>query len=99
MTHGLAMFNSHQRLIVCNERYAKLYGLPAELCKEGAELNAILQYLVDRNTFAETPKETFSAINIVSPGNDIQFTKIFFQWSPHSDFPPGHGGRRLGLDS
>ena len=77
MTHGLAMFNSHQRLIVCNERYAKLYGLPAELCKEGTELNAILQYLVDQNTFAETPKETFSTINIVSPGNDIQFTKSF----------------------
>ena len=76
MTHGLAMFNSHGQLIVCNERYMKLYGLPAELCKEGTALSAILQFLVDQKTFAETPQETFSVIN-VSPGNNIQFTKSF----------------------
>jgi diguanylate cyclase (GGDEF)-like protein len=70
------MFDSQGQLIVCNERYAKLYGLPAELCKEGTALSAILQFLVDQKTFAETPQETFSVIN-VPPGNNIQFTKSF----------------------
>jgi diguanylate cyclase (GGDEF)-like protein len=77
MTHGLVMFDSHRNLIVCNERYAKLYGLPAELCEEGTNLTKILQFLVDQKTFAETPQETFSTINAVAPGSDIQFTKSF----------------------
>jgi diguanylate cyclase (GGDEF)-like protein len=77
MAHGLAMFDSHQRLIVCNERYAKLYGLTTELCEPGTQLKTILQFLVDRRTFAETPRETFSSINAVAPGDDIQFTKTF----------------------
>ena len=29
MAHGLCMFDGQQRLIVCNERYAKMYGLDA----------------------------------------------------------------------
>ena len=28
MSQGLSMFDREQRLVVCNERYAQLYGLP-----------------------------------------------------------------------
>ncbi|MGA7429814.1 MAG: EAL domain-containing protein [Xanthobacteraceae bacterium] len=77
MTHGLAMFDSHRRLIVCNERYARLYGLPADLCKEGTELTAILQYLVDQKRFSETPLETFSPTTATPAGDTFQFTKPF----------------------
>ncbi|HSV23959.1 MAG TPA: PAS-domain containing protein, partial [Xanthobacteraceae bacterium] len=31
MSHGLCMFDSEQRLIVCNQRYMQMYGLPPEL--------------------------------------------------------------------
>jgi diguanylate cyclase (GGDEF)-like protein len=75
MSHGLVMFDSNRKLIICNERYAEMYGLSAELRKPGTELNAILQYLVDRHTFAETPQETFSSINIIAAGHNIQFVK------------------------
>jgi diguanylate cyclase (GGDEF)-like protein len=75
MSHGLVMFDSNRKLIVCNARYAKMYGLSAELRKPGTELNAILEYLVDRKTFAETPQETFSSINTFAAGDNIRFLK------------------------
>jgi diguanylate cyclase (GGDEF)-like protein len=75
MSHGLVMYDSNRKLIICNERYARLYGLPAELREPGTELNTILQYLVDRKTFAETPQETFSLINTIAPGEHLQFMK------------------------
>ena len=60
MTHGLCMFDLHRRLIICNDHYAKMYSLPAELTTPGTELNAILQYLIDKETFAETSEETLT---------------------------------------
>jgi diguanylate cyclase (GGDEF)-like protein len=75
MSHGLVMFDSNRKLIICNERYAGLYELPVALRKPGTELNAILQYLVDRKTFAETPQETFSSINTIAAADNVQFMK------------------------
>jgi diguanylate cyclase (GGDEF)-like protein len=43
MAHGLCMFDSEQRLVVCNGRYGDMYGLPPELTKPGTTLRAILQ--------------------------------------------------------
>jgi diguanylate cyclase (GGDEF)-like protein len=43
MAHGLCMFDSDQRLVVCNERYRDMYGLPPDLTKPGTTLRAILQ--------------------------------------------------------
>jgi diguanylate cyclase (GGDEF)-like protein len=36
MQHGLCMFDADDRLIVCNERYRTMYGLPPELTRPGA---------------------------------------------------------------
>src|SRR5579863_9307482 len=46
MTHGLCMFDGNKRLVVCNERYAKLYRLPPELLKVGASHEAIIAHRV-----------------------------------------------------
>jgi len=53
MTHGLSMFDAEQRLVVCNERYVEMYGLPPELARPGTTLRDILSHkvasgLVDR---------------------------------------------------
>jgi diguanylate cyclase (GGDEF)-like protein len=42
MTQGLCMFDGQKRLVVWNERYAKLYGLPPELLKIGTPHDAII---------------------------------------------------------
>jgi diguanylate cyclase (GGDEF)-like protein/PAS domain S-box-containing protein len=45
MSQGLSMFDAGGRLIVWNERYGKMYGLPPELLKQGVDVSAIADYL------------------------------------------------------
>ena len=35
MTQGLLLFDSSQRLVVCNQRYIEMYGLSADVIKPG----------------------------------------------------------------
>ena len=48
MSQGLCMFDAKQRLIVCNKRYAELYGLNAEQTKPGTTLRTILEHRIAR---------------------------------------------------
>jgi diguanylate cyclase (GGDEF)-like protein/PAS domain S-box-containing protein len=43
MVHGLCMFDGDKRLVVCNARYARMYGLSAEQVKAGTTLRSILE--------------------------------------------------------
>jgi diguanylate cyclase (GGDEF)-like protein/PAS domain S-box-containing protein len=43
MTHGLSMFDSDHRLVMCNDRYAEMYGLTPEQTKPGTSLQSILE--------------------------------------------------------
>ena len=44
MAHGLAMFDADERLVVCNEMFASMYGLPAELVLPQTPIADILAY-------------------------------------------------------
>lgn len=50
MVRGLSMFDSEQRLIVCNKSYREMYGLPEELTRPGTPLADIVRYHVKRAT-------------------------------------------------
>ena len=50
MSQGLCMFDAMQRLIICNHRYAELYGLDAEQTKPGTTLRAILEARIARGS-------------------------------------------------
>ncbi|HEX4554334.1 MAG TPA: EAL domain-containing protein [Xanthobacteraceae bacterium] len=43
MAHGMSMFDSQQRLVVCNKLYLEMYRLPQELGRPGTPLKAILE--------------------------------------------------------
>ncbi|MEY2396137.1 MAG: hypothetical protein QOF94_2482, partial [Acidobacteriaceae bacterium] len=43
MPHGLCMFDANQKLIICNQRYAEIYGLKPELMVPGTSLRAVLE--------------------------------------------------------
>jgi len=43
MSHGLSMFDRDHRLVMCNHRYAEMYGLRPEQIARGASLQSILQ--------------------------------------------------------
>src|SRR6266480_3344412 len=46
ITHGLCMFDADKRLVVCNDRYAKMYKLPAKLLQAGTAHEAIIAHRV-----------------------------------------------------
>ena len=56
MSQGLCMFDADQRLLVCNERYLELYGLPPELAKPGTTFRQIIEARIDRDLYVGDPK-------------------------------------------
>jgi diguanylate cyclase (GGDEF)-like protein len=46
MGEGLCMFDAEKRLVVCNDRYARMYRLPPELLKTGTPHAAIIRHRV-----------------------------------------------------
>jgi diguanylate cyclase (GGDEF)-like protein/PAS domain S-box-containing protein len=75
MAHGLCMFDADRRLIISNQRYADMYGVPAELTRPGTLLQVLLEYLVDSKTFAESEEETFAALNANPPGGSFRVVR------------------------
>ncbi len=59
MLQGLAMFDAEQRLIVCNRRYAAMYGLTAEQVKPGTTVRQILQYRIANGFYHVRDTERF----------------------------------------
>ncbi|MBZ0164115.1 MAG: EAL domain-containing protein [Notoacmeibacter sp.] len=58
MSHGLCMFDRWQRLVVCNDRYALIYGLSPKMIKPGTMLTQILQYRIASGIYnGDTPEE------------------------------------------
>ena len=83
MSQGLVMFDGEQRLVMCNERYAAMYGIPAHLREPGTPLTAVIDnhvatniykdgmpadYLPDRIQDVSLVKESLHAL---SDGNSI----------------------------
>ena len=46
MGDGLCMFDAEKRLVVCNERYARMYRLPPELLRAGTPHHEIIQHRI-----------------------------------------------------
>ncbi len=57
MIQGLCMFDSDQRLIVCNRRYLELYGFSAEVVKPGIQLYDIMKYSVSLGNYTAEEAE------------------------------------------
>jgi diguanylate cyclase (GGDEF)-like protein len=59
MLHGLCMFDKDSRVIVCNDLYARMYGLPPELVQPGAAYTDIIAYrmrTIGYRNLAEVPQ-------------------------------------------
>jgi len=57
MVRGLSMFDSSQRLVVCNRSYRQIYSLPEELTQPGTMLTDIVRYHVRQETGRENTGE------------------------------------------
>lgn len=46
MPQGLVMYDRRARLVICNKRYAEMYGLPQEMTTPGHSLESIVAYRI-----------------------------------------------------
>jgi diguanylate cyclase (GGDEF)-like protein/PAS domain S-box-containing protein len=53
MSQGLALFDDDQRLLICNELYADMYGLTPEQVRPGTTARQILQVRADKGCYRE----------------------------------------------
>ena len=75
MSQGLCMFDASQRLIVCNKRYAELYGLNGEQTKPGTTLRRILEYRISRGNAPDNHESYINdRINEVTANRPYQVT-------------------------
>ena len=58
MGQGLCMFDASRRLVICNERYARLYSLPPELTRPGAAHEDIIKHRVASGILAGDKTES-----------------------------------------
>jgi diguanylate cyclase (GGDEF)-like protein/PAS domain S-box-containing protein len=75
MPLGLCMFDSEQKLIVCNQRYAEIYGVSEEHTHPGTPLEAILEHRLqvtaDARGGENTTAERLAAIKAGKPWFEI----------------------------
>jgi methyl-accepting chemotaxis protein len=57
MSEGLCMFDASTRLVLCNDRYVELYGLPPEVAKPGVMLRELLEHRIRAGAFDGDPDE------------------------------------------
>jgi methyl-accepting chemotaxis protein len=57
MTQGVVMFDSVGRLVVCNDRYVNMYGLPADVVKPGCTLQDIILIRKSTGNFDGDPAQ------------------------------------------
>ncbi|NJO33154.1 MAG: EAL domain-containing protein [Rhodospirillales bacterium] len=58
MSQGLCMFDRDQKILVCNKRYAEMYGLTREQTRPGTTLREIVQYRIAKGLYSgATPNE------------------------------------------
>ncbi|TWB07271.1 EAL domain-containing protein [Bradyrhizobium stylosanthis] len=57
MVEGLCMFDAEKRLVVCNERYARLYRLPPELLRTGTSHADIIRHRIVEGILKGDPSE------------------------------------------
>jgi diguanylate cyclase (GGDEF)-like protein len=86
MPHGLCMFDAQLHLVVCNQRYAEIFGIPPELTRPGTPLADILRHRFTRSVHASLDVEAFvrerigglretTATEILKDGRIIQATR------------------------
>jgi diguanylate cyclase (GGDEF)-like protein len=63
IAQGVAMFDADYRLVVCNDRYAQIYGLRPEQVTHGTTLRQIIEHRIDNGLISDkSPDEIVDAM-------------------------------------
>jgi diguanylate cyclase (GGDEF)-like protein/PAS domain S-box-containing protein len=70
MSQGLLMFDSAERLVVCNERYLQMYGLSPEIVKPGVTLLQLIKHRAESGSFEDDPNQYYAhLVNDIALGH------------------------------
>ena len=75
MTHGLCMFDAERKLIICNARYATMYGLPEYLWKPGTALEDILRHRISHRTQRGTIEDAMREVSDLATTRSSSYTE------------------------
>src|SRR5271154_2124462 len=74
MTQGVVMFDAKARLVVCNDRYLKIYDLPPNIVKPGARLADIVRLRSRSGSLPDDPdKYVADLMEIIAAGKVVSF--------------------------
>ncbi|HZW75052.1 MAG TPA: EAL domain-containing protein, partial [Caldimonas sp.] len=76
MSQGLAMFDKDRRLIVCNDRYAHMYGLSPELARPGVRSEDILRHRLKSGVYSGPEAERYLRQRLAEPIGDQPSDRI-----------------------
>lgn len=62
MTQGLCVWDSHARLLVCNDRWIDMYGMSRETVKPGMPIRVMLKHRAELGNFKGDPEQYIAAI-------------------------------------
>ena len=62
MSQGVVMFDAHERLVVCNDRYIEMYGLSRDIAKPGTLLRDLVHHRKATGTLNRDADEYRSAL-------------------------------------
>jgi diguanylate cyclase (GGDEF)-like protein len=62
MTQGLLLFDSSQRLVICNQRYIEMFGVSRDVVKPGCTFRELLMHREETGTFTDNVDEYIAAI-------------------------------------
>ena len=71
MTQGLCMFDSEQRIVVSNQRYAEIYGLTLEQVKPGTLLREVIAARIANGLFAGSSPDDYLRERMEAVQNDM----------------------------
>lgn len=59
MSHGLCMYDKGERVVMCNEHYATIYGLPPDAVKPGMTRREVIEMRIARGVWAGPSAESY----------------------------------------
>jgi diguanylate cyclase (GGDEF)-like protein/PAS domain S-box-containing protein len=62
MSQGLLLFDSAQRLVICNQRYIAMYGLSADVIKPGCSFHDVIAHRKETGSFQGDVEEYHSRV-------------------------------------
>ena len=100
MGEGLCMFDAEKRLVICNERYGKMYQLPPDLLQVGTPHSAIIAHRVSHgilkgDTNSGAVEREDRGFGSAASRHKLEPDGRAIGWPPDLHHPATNGGRRL----